>query len=118
AKNKEGDSPLHGAIKHYSSLPIVQALLANPNIDVNATDNEGNSLLHIAIKYHRLPIIKALLEDTRTEVNAKDNQGDSALHEAIKLNILSVVQALLTHPKIHSATCLSAFNYVIKLGKN
>jgi ankyrin repeat protein len=118
AKNKEGDSPLHGAIKHYSSLPIVQALLANPNIDVNATDNEGNSLLHIAIKYHRLPIIKALLEDTRTEVNAKDNQGDSALHEAIKLNILSVVQALLTHPKIHSATCLSAFNYVIKSGKN
>lgn len=84
ANGKNGDSPLHGAIKRtgtkIESFSRAELLLT-AGADVNAKDFQGKSALHLAVFYD-LPAIAELLITRNANVNGRDKSGDTPLHQA------------------------------------
>jgi ankyrin repeat protein len=52
------------------SLPIVRELLKYEKLDVNATNDDGDTALLCASRYGNLDVVLELLKDERVEVNA------------------------------------------------
>jgi ankyrin repeat protein len=128
-KTKCGKTPLHLAViagnkeciqyllKSFASSRLHQKSCASSrflsktcqHIDINDSDSEGFSALHIAINNKRLDLVKILLEDSsfnnnninnNININTKDNSGNTPLHLACKDECIGIVQYLLTIPKI------------------
>ncbi len=57
------------------------ALLKGSGLDFKATQHDGNSLLHIAVKKNDLNLVK-YASDFNIDVNAKNDEGYTALHLA------------------------------------
>ena len=56
-------------------------LLERKQINVNESiDSDGNTLLHLAIKYSYLNVIKALIELFHADINYKNNLGETPFH--------------------------------------
>ena len=56
-------------------------LLERKKIDVNESiDSDGNTLLHLAIKYCYLNVIKTLIELFNADINHKNNLGETPFH--------------------------------------
>eukprot|EP01114_Cavostelium_apophysatum_P019392 TRINITY_DN623_c0_g1_i1.p1 TRINITY_DN623_c0_g1~~TRINITY_DN623_c0_g1_i1.p1 ORF type:complete len:153 (+),score=56.23 TRINITY_DN623_c0_g1_i1:40-498(+) len=64
-------------------------------IDVNTTDQLGNTALHYAAGANHLSTIKILVTAPKVNVNKKDKVGDTALHKAAFKGSEEVVQALV-----------------------
>lgn len=64
-------------------------------IDVNSINNDGETLLHIAIKKNQNNIVNLLL-DSNASINACDNNGKTPLHLAIEYNPY-YVEVLINH---------------------
>jgi hypothetical protein len=61
-KNKFGETPLHLVCKNKNgSMERLEMILATPNVDVNARDNNGWTALHEAIGAGRAECVKRLL---------------------------------------------------------
>ena len=58
-------------------ISIITKLL-DKGIDINFTDKNGDSALHIAVKYTNIPIVKLLL-DKGIDIDLIDNSGKTAL---------------------------------------
>jgi ankyrin repeat protein len=98
---EEGWSMLSAA-SYSGSMPLVQALLARDDIDVNL----GRPPLIVAVVKGHIPIVKVLLAHCRTNVNIRDSSrhdqpGEpTALFFACRRGPPEAVQALLQHPDI------------------
>lgn len=57
------------------------SFLQKNKVTINATQNNGNSLLHIAAERNNLELLKRL-ESLNIDINAKNNEGYTALHIA------------------------------------
>ena len=68
------------------------------NGDVNATDEQGRSLLFYASRYVQTETIKQLLQ-AGCDPNIKDNFGKTPLHEAIERGSLEVAKVLIKEGK-------------------
>jgi len=79
---------------------VGERLLDRPAIDVNATDELGNSALHIAAERGRTVLVRRLLGRSEIRVNAKDHLGRTPLSRAAFAGHADVVAALLAHPAI------------------
>jgi hypothetical protein len=79
---------------------IVKALLAAPNIDVNAKDDAETAALILAARHGHTEIVKALLAAPNIDVNAKDWEGNTALCWAADRGHTEIVKALLAAPNI------------------
>ena len=56
-------------------------LLEKRKIDVNEIiDSDGNTLLHLAVKYSYLNVVKTLIELFNADVNYKNNFGETPFH--------------------------------------
>ena len=75
------------------NVPAVNLLLKR-GVDVNTTDQEGNSLLILAVKEGSLQAVKALLA-ARARVDAHNALGETALMLAALQGQLEVVRSLL-----------------------
>lgn len=71
----------------------LQNLLAENEIDINVTNESGNSMLHEATRKGNLEIINLLIENG-ADVNALDAWGESPLHIAAQKD-LDIVQNLI-----------------------
>ena len=114
-KDKHGFSalhyvaPLHGGLtdKDYEvGSPInrlTRRILGYPGIDVNITDNLGNSPLHWAVWWGgakcRWAISLLLIEETDT--NPQNNYGETSLHYATRLGRSDCVVRLLNQTGIN-----------------
>ena len=82
------------AIKQ-GNVKVVQALFSR-GVDVNATDQYGQTALFVAAKQGNLAVVQALLS-RGVDVNATDQHGQTALFAAAKQGNGEVVQTLLSH---------------------
>ena len=98
-RNAHGETKLHLAcIKNQ--IPLVRELLANPGIDVNASDHYGWTPLHESCNHGHVECVKLLLEYQPTlcvenymnqatkpcDTEARNVDGITALHDAVDNN--------------------------------
>ena len=81
------------AIKN-GNLPALQEWAARASGNLQAKDNNGETLMHKAA-YHGQPLIMAWLVEKGFSIEVKDNQGFTPLHEAARGNKPSSIAWLL-----------------------
>lgn len=80
--------PLHDIIKNQSytteqKLQMIQNLLDQKQVDVNAQDADGKTALNLATFYKSDPVIAKLLIEYGANVNEPDLFNETPLHNAI-----------------------------------
>lgn len=107
-QNKEGDTPLHVAIKE-GDLFIVNSLLKIKKIDLNKKNNQGNTPLHEAIINRNWYIVKALLKyykENNLNIDIKNNLQHTPLELLLNLakqrevNAISTLELLRNIPTV------------------
>ncbi len=97
-KDRWGRTPLFAAIYEeplvLDRAPIV-TLLIESGADLNATDDMGNTPLHMAA-FGETEIVKLLLEQG-ADVNAVNDAGETPLHKAVQYPEYEIVRELLRH---------------------
>jgi len=73
---------------------VVQWLIEEGKVNVNATTKYGLTVLHIAALHHT-PVAWWLIKDGKVDVNARDDNGRTALHYAASEGCIKVVQCLI-----------------------
>ena len=73
----------------------LEALLAQPEIDVNQVDGLGKSPLHWAVTVANHEGMEALLARPEIDINQVDGHGKSALHWAVTVDNHKGLEALL-----------------------
>ena len=63
-------------------------------MDVNASDDSGNTSLHLAADLGHVQVVKALI-NLESDVNAKNNDGWTALHKVAKAGHIKIATILL-----------------------
>jgi ankyrin repeat protein len=92
-----GAPPLTTAVSH-DVRAAVEALLAHPMIDVNATDKKRATALHAAASSPgRTDVLRMLLEHPRINVDAVNSEGLSPLDLARREGHAEAVQMLREH---------------------
>ena len=77
ARDEDGETPLHRAIRCGDNLPAIMALL-DYGADVNAPDEKERTPLHRAVRQRdNLPVV-AILLDNGADVDAFDEDETSA----------------------------------------
>jgi ankyrin repeat protein len=64
------------------NLPMLQTALAQLNLGVTASDENGYTLLQAAASYSQIAVMQWLLAQNSLLIHAVDGEGDSALHYA------------------------------------
>lgn len=91
----DGKSCLH--IAATKNIRLVRLLLEY-NVDVNAVDNLGNTVLHtVASIKTRDPTAVEILKTNRANVNIKNKEGDTPLHIAARTGNYKMVRVLIDH---------------------
>lgn len=81
---KDGTDPL-GCLKIFLDY----------GIDINATNRQGSTLLHEAVRHAQPDHLEAVLEQPRIFLNAQDNDGTTPFHIAVEWNKSDALNALL-----------------------
>lgn len=90
---KKGITPLHAIAYKGKDLNIYNYFLSK-GVDVNQTDDKGNTPFLNATNRNDLSIVQLLSEQVK-DINLKNNDGCSALTNAVKGNSADVVTYLL-----------------------
>lgn len=96
---EESWPPLHLACR-YGALKVVEALLANPNTDVNYINDKKSTALAEAIRLCHHNIAKLLLSVPGINVNAVHPHAHSPLYWAVAFGYHSLTCKLLRHKDI------------------
>jgi len=93
-RDKKGLCPMHYIVKHSVDIPA-RAYLVEKGGDINAEDDEKQTLLCHAVKCHQNgPTIQWLL-DHDADINHQDANGQTPLHHAVKGNVMDNVEILV-----------------------
>ncbi|KAK1283955.1 Ankyrin repeat-containing protein [Acorus calamus] len=79
-RDRSGKNALHISIRH-NSLKKLEALMKRPELGglVNKPDNDGNTPLHTATKYHVYRKVKLMLDTHCVDLRARNEEGLTAL---------------------------------------
>jgi ankyrin repeat protein len=64
------------------------------NVDKNIKNNDGHTVLHLAVLAHSTEIVTYLVEIAETDLNMRNNHGDTPLHIAVILSLPNIVKCL------------------------
>jgi ankyrin repeat protein len=102
AKNKFGQTPLMTAVI-YENLRVIQIILENDDLfldaDINATDLQGKSALHLAVFSNNLNIAK-ILTQYGADPHLKDKNDCSPLYYAGFLGRNEMVEHMVKEMKV------------------
>ncbi|GHT94177.1 hypothetical protein FACS1894122_10540 [Alphaproteobacteria bacterium] len=79
-------------------IQAVDSFLSNPNIDLNARDENGSTPLHHAVKNEYIDIVASLMKNGANPI-AKDNSQETPLYIAYKNGYIDILKQLLTGVK-------------------
>lgn len=102
-RDNQGRTPLHIACER-GDLQVVEKLVDQPGIDVNAPDYNERTPLHAASEKNHVEVVQKLLRHTEIDVNAEDDDWLTVLHIACDQGYLGLVEKFLSHPGIHVNT--------------
>lgn len=95
----------------------VQKILAQDNVDLEQTDEDGRTFLHWATIDNHPKIVKMLLDTNKIDPNEVDEEGMTPLHWACEKDYLDVVRELLarpqTDPNVQDNQGFVALNYAL-----
>lgn len=74
----------------------LRALVQLGMVNVNLTDDEGRSLLHLAVEYNQPEIMRVLLGAPGINVNLRDKNGSTPLLRAAAAGVTECVRLLLS----------------------
>lgn len=92
----DGTFPLHDAIEEHSIKDIACFLMRNENINVEQTDNFGQTPLLFAVSLGLVDVVKLLIASGAV-VNCKDNYGVSALRYAVEGGDFEMASLLISN---------------------
>ncbi|XP_036370677.1 putative ankyrin repeat protein RBE_0319 [Octopus sinensis] len=96
AKDKKYENtPLHWACRSGHKQAVQQLLNSKP--DVNLTNAEGNTPLHLAVLNQRYDVVAFLLSQPDVEVNTKNIKETTPLFDAVSLSHFGILQKLVSH---------------------
>ncbi|KAJ6016477.1 hypothetical protein N7540_011068 [Penicillium herquei] len=98
-------SPLAIALE-YQRHDILRQLLDDSQVDANAKDSKGHTLLHLAVIYDDLLAVQILLGHPRVDVNCLTAAGDSALLLAAKTFDSNSARSQILHDIVSTADVL------------
>ena len=108
-----GTTILHLAIQ-CAEPQVVDFIISNGgDLDINATDREGNTPLHLAAQLGRFPIVKHLLEQPGINDAIPNHQGRPAIDLARTPEIfqqLQLARSLFVDQKVREVHLLAAQN--------
>jgi ankyrin repeat protein len=76
------------------NLPKFKEVFMKSNIDIDKKDNNGDSLLIIAVKSNCYEIVEYLLTN-QADVNIQDRNLDTPLHHALKYKFFKIANLLI-----------------------
>jgi len=94
AKDENGGTLLHSAVRNGQSAEIVKFLVTEGKSDVNAKDNDDSTPLHSAIMKNNVDFAKILIS-AGANVNAKNNKGLTPLGFALHTENIELINILL-----------------------
>ena len=92
--NENNKTPLHIAAEG-GFLDVLNLLLSQPDIDVNASDLCSQTPLHLAAVFGRTFSVRLLLSHPKINVNCRDKWGKTPLHWAASRGHADVIVELL-----------------------
>ena len=99
ALDREDHTPLHLAIHAGPHEPrvIEEMLIGQPALPASLVDDEGDSLLHDAVRYEDRDAVRLLLSHQAVPAGAINNARRTPLHLAARRAMSEAVAALLEH---------------------
>ena len=95
----DGSTVLHLACMVDNNPHILYHLLQDDTINLNVTNNNGMTPLHIACKSKRPDIVQVLSHNANCDINFVDNYGDTSLLTACRCSQFDCVKVLLFDAK-------------------
>lgn len=97
---EKNNLPLHDIIKNQTlstdqKLAMMQQLIDQKQVDINAKDATGRTALNLATFYNADPAVAKLLIDAGADVNEPDIFNETPLHNAISKQEMVVAAMLL-----------------------
>ena len=97
---QENKLPLHDIIKDQKhstdqKLAMIQEILDQKQVDINAKDSTGRTALNLATFYNADPLIAKILIDAGADINEPDTFNETPLHNAISKQELVIAAMLL-----------------------
>lgn len=100
--NSEGEQVMHIAAAKWDLETFKQSVATPLSRDINETDGNGRTVLHIAARVGNMDIVEYLLgiASIAASFNAEDERGQTPLHLACENGHVDVVKRLLSDPSI------------------
>lgn len=103
--NAPGGEFSHGILQHAVMLelpvPIIEEILAEDQVNVNARDEDGDTALFYAATKGLLDMVKVLLANDRVDVNAPGGSfSQTPIQQAIATHNVPVIRAFLANNRV------------------
>lgn len=98
-KDINNNTPLHYTAL-YNNIDAFN-ILSNINPNINIVNNEGNTLLHIAVINNNINYINLLLKNKDIKVNLLNDQGLSVLHIAIIKRYIHILKLFINDKRFN-----------------
>lgn len=80
---------------HEGKNDMIEIVCAMPTVDINSANEDGNTLLHLAVQQHDLELVNILI-NKKPNVNFQNSRGNTPLHLAAwELNSIDLVHQQL-----------------------
>merc|ERR1711969_169369 len=99
---------LHFAAQHNGHEAVLEALLRDPRVDVNAADYRERRALHLASRWSTPRCVARLLQAPGCDAECRDVEGNGAVHYAAMANNVGALRELLQSG--HAALSADAAN--------